>query len=103
MVKISALREICEILKRKALPGMIVGGLLLCSGAAQSQKTVSVQHPLSIKLGALLPSTAAATHNGGSAQVSAGVDYAVGKTTEDNPTIPSVYADYNGGSHSGGH
>ena len=107
MVKISAIRqfsrEICNIAKRKTWPGMMIGGLLLCVGIAQAQTTVPVQHPLSIKLGALIPTNSAATHNGGSAQISGGVDYAVGKTTQDNPTIPSVYADYNGGSRNGGH
>jgi opacity protein-like surface antigen len=103
MGKISALRDVYENVKRKALPGILAGGVILCAGAAQAQTTVPVQHPLSIKLGALIPTNSAATHNGGSAQISAGVDYAIGKTTEDNPTIPSIYADYNGGSHDGGH
>jgi len=103
MVKISALRDICETMKRKTLPGMLVGGLILCAGVAQAQTTVPVQHPLSIKVGALFPSNSDATHNAGTADISAGVDYAFGKTTQENPALPSIYADYNGGSHNGGH
>ncbi|HEX5323609.1 MAG TPA: hypothetical protein VFW40_07470 [Capsulimonadaceae bacterium] len=86
------------------MPGIFAASLLLCIGvAAQAQTTVPVQHPLSVKVGALFPTNSAATHSGGSAQISAGLDYAFGKTTQENPALPSIYLDYNGGSHDGGH
>lgn len=103
MVKISASRMICEIAKRTTASVVVAGTLLVCMGVAQAQTAVPVQHPLSIKLGALFPTSNSGSDNGGSAQISAGADYAIGKTTQNNPALPSVYFDYNGGSRRGGH
>jgi len=88
---------------------MAAVGLLttLIGGAAGAQilgqPSQSVDNPLSVKVGVFLPTSGSDTHNGGSPQISAGLDYAIAKTSSDNPSLPSVYFDYDGGSKNGGH
>jgi len=84
--------------------GLLAGGLFVSSGAAKAQTTtVPVQNPWAVKIGALFPTNSSGSRNGGSAQLSVGADYSFEKTTAENPTIPEVYFDYNGGSRNGGH
>ena len=64
--------------------------------------TQPVQRPLSIKAGVYFPTGSHASSSGGGSQFSAGADYALTKTATANPVLPSVYVDYNGGSHGGG-
>lgn len=82
---------------------VLAGALLLTlAGAAQAQGLG--QNNISIKVGGFFPSNGAATHSGGSTQLSAGLDYAVPATGNGATTsLPSIYADYNGGSKDGGH
>jgi hypothetical protein len=70
---------------------------------AQDVATQPVVKPLSIKLGAYLPTDGSGRNQGGSTQFAAGVDYAFTKTSADSPVLPLVYVDYQGGSHNGGH
>lgn len=70
--------------------------------AASAQTfTPNVQDPYSIKLGMFFPSNGDARSAGGSTQFSAGLDYALAKTTSDTPALPSVYFDYEGGASNG--
>jgi hypothetical protein len=80
-------------------------GAMAFSASAQilNTPTTDVQKPFSVKLGVLFPTTGAAQNFGGSTQFSAGLDYALAKTTADNPALPSLYVDYTGGSRNGGH
>ena len=71
--------------------------------SAQAQATEPVQKPITIKLGGYFPTAGSGRDAGGSGQFSAGLDYAFAKTASGNPLLPSVYFDYQGGSHSGGH
>ena len=103
MVKISAINRLCQLAKRGAIPAVVACGILVSVGAVHAQATTTVTNPWSIKLGALFPTNDRATDNGGSAQLSAGLDYAFSKTTGTNPVLPSIYADYDGGSKNGGH
>lgn len=103
MVKINAARCISTLAKKAVLPAVVATGMLLSVGAAHAQATAPVTNPWSIKLGALFPTNDRASDNGGNTQFSAGLDYAFGKTTQNNPILPSVYLDYNGGSRNGGH
>lgn len=103
MVKISALRFASDLVRR-TLPGILALSLLVWAGAAQAQSLQPVQHPLSIKIGALFPTNSSASDNSGNAQIDAGLDYAFGKTgSVANPALPSIYLDYFGGSRNGGH
>ncbi len=93
-------------MKNILIPAALSVLALSAVGSAQAAPVVGtapVQHPLTVKLGVALPTSSAARNLEGSTAFSAGVDYAVGKTTEANPTLPSVYFDYNGGSKNSGH
>ena len=70
---------------------------------AQDVPTQPVIKPLSIRLGAFLPTDGSGRSQGGSTQIAVGADYAFTKTTADTPVLPLVYLDYQGGSRSGGH
>jgi len=88
----------------KSLP--IAATFVLGLGAAtasHAQTTAEVQKPLSIKVGANFPSNSDARNVEGNTTISAGLDYAFVKTNQYNPTLPSVYFDYAGGSKNGGH
>lgn len=89
---------------KRILAHILAGALLLTlAGAAQAQ-TAASQNNISLKIGGFFPSNSSATHNGGSTQLSAGIDYAVPATGNNATTsLPSVYFDYNGGSKDGGH
>lgn len=73
------------------------------ASASQAQDTMDVQKPISIKIGANFPTNSGARDAEGSTTLSVGLDYAFQKTTENSPTLPSVYLDYAGGSKHGGH
>ena len=91
---------------KKTLVCLFLGGLLvgaLGAASAQTGTTEPVQKPTTVKLGILLPADATGRHYAGSPALSAGVDYAFEKTADTNPTLPSIYLDYNGGSGNGGH
>jgi hypothetical protein len=79
--------------------------LMAVSAGAQvlNQPTQAVANPLSVKVGAFWPSSGTASHSGGKNQISAGLDYAVSKTSSSNPSLPSVYFDYEGGTANSGH
>ena len=66
-------------------------------------KADPVEKPWTVKLGAGWPTQGQAKNDGGSTEFAAGVDYAPEKTTANNPALGSVYADYIGGTKSGGH
>ena len=91
-------------LKLSALFGAALGGVFVCGmQSAQAQTaTLPVQKPVTIKLGGFFPTSSSGRDAGGSGQVSAGLDYALTKTTSDNPLLPSVYFDYQGGNRHGG-
>lgn len=72
-------------------------------GAQAATPTIDVVHPATIKIGAFFPSNGNNENAGGHTQFSAGLDYAITKTTQTNPSIPSVYLDYQGGTRNGGH
>ncbi|HEX5323061.1 MAG TPA: outer membrane beta-barrel protein [Capsulimonadaceae bacterium] len=85
---------------------MIIAGsvLMTLAGAAQAQLGQPTKSSISIKVGGYFPSNSSARDNGGSTQLSAGIDYAVPSTGGNSTTsLPSVYFDYNGGSKNGGH
>ena len=92
-------------LKLSALFGAALGGVFVYGmQSAQAQSaTVPVQKPVTIKLGGFFPTSSSGRDAGGSSQFSAGLDYALVKTTSSNPLLPSVYFDYQGGSRNGGH
>jgi len=87
---------------------LIVGSVLMTlAGAAHAQglgqPNQPVVKPLTVKVGAFFPTDSRAKKNSNSTQISAGIDYAFGKTGSNNPSLPSVYVDYNGGNKNGGH
>ncbi len=88
-----------------ALAAILLVALVCVPAGAQvlGNPVTDIVKPLSIKLGAFFPSNGPDQHGGGSTQFSAGLDYALSKTTQLNPTIPSTYFDYEGGTKSGGH
>ena len=90
--------------KLSALFGSALG-LLCVAGSAQAQvpATQPVQKPITIKLGAYFPTASSGRDAGGNTEFSAGVDYAFAKTSVGKPILPSVYFDYQGGNHNGGH
>ncbi|HEY3328705.1 MAG TPA: outer membrane beta-barrel protein [Capsulimonadaceae bacterium] len=63
----------------------------------------SVEKPFSVKVGAHWSNKGQANDDQGVTALSAGVDYAFAKSSAEAPYLPSVYADYAGGSHKGGH
>jgi hypothetical protein len=78
-----------------------IGVMATCASAqVLNTPTTSVQNPFSVKVGVMLPSNGSSKHVGGSDQLSIGVDYALAKTTDENPSLPSVYFDYTGGQRS---
>ena len=80
-----------------AMIGGVAGAQIL------GQPSQPVDNPLSVKVGMLFPTSGTDSHNGGTPQFSAGLDYAIAKTSAENPSLPSVYFDYAGGSKNGGH
>ncbi len=65
--------------------------------------TQPVQKPISVKVGAFFPTQSSGRNQGGSTRISASLDYALIKTAQNNPTLSSIYLDYEGGSKHGGH
>lgn len=68
-----------------------------------AQSTQPVVKPISIKIGAYLPTDGSARSAAGSTLLAIGADYAFQKSAADSPVEPLVYADYTGGSKNGGH
>ncbi len=64
--------------------------------------TQPVQRPLAVKAGVFFPTGSHGSSSGGGSQFAVGADYAITKTATANPILPSVYVDYNGGTHNGG-
>jgi hypothetical protein len=79
-------------------------GLLLCAFAApvvHAQDTQQVNKPISIKLGAFLPSDGNVRDSFDSSWLALGADYAFSKTAADTPVLPLAYLDYTGDSKHG--
>jgi hypothetical protein len=90
----------------KKLWKMSLMGLFFTTVAApvvHAQATQPVLKPITIKLGIFLPTEGSGRSQGGSTQFSIGADYAFTKTANQSPTIPIVFADYQGGGSGGGH
>lgn len=91
----------------KNLKSALIGGVLtiIATGAqAQAPATQPVQKPITIKLGAYFPTASSGRAVGGNTEFSVGVDYAFAKTsTTKSPILPSIYFDYQGDNHNGGH
>jgi hypothetical protein len=77
-------------------------GVLLMS-VISSVKADQIAKPWSVKIGVAWPSQDQAKTDSNTTNLLAGLDYAVSKTSENNPAYNSVYFDYQGGSQNGGH
>lgn len=93
------MKNLVRSLPMLAVLALSMGGIT----AVHAQDTTAVQKPISIKIGANFPTNSDARDVEGTTTLSAGLDYALTKTTENSPTLPSVYLDYAGGSKNGGH
>jgi hypothetical protein len=93
-------------MKKMILAGSALASVLLTTVAGVAMAapaTAPVSEPTTIKVGAFFPTNGNDSNAAGATQITAGIDYAITKTTQTNPTIPSVYFDYQGGSRNGGH
>lgn len=86
---------------KKVFTLVVVAGMAVAAATSAHAQVPAILGSGNIKVGIFDPQNGDATHNGGSTQISAGIDYtAPGVPGAPRPTF---YGDYNAGSKNGGH
>ena len=80
-------------MKKSLLSGIAALLLVGCAATVTRADDSPVQKPISVKLGAFLP-TGSGAKDRGSAWFQGGLEYGFGKTDEASPSVKNVYLDY---------
>ena len=90
-------------MNKTVITGFVALAALFSVSAAANAQSEDVQKPVTIKLGVFLPSNGTIKNATNDAFFAVGAELALSKTTAQDPTIPLIYADYNGDSKNGAH